>query len=99
MLPGLARLAGTPGSGANAAVDVAVARMHLQHDWPALIGRVIDVRRDGRTIRTGRVDGTTSDGAILWISAHGVQPRTMYERGEGFTAWIDYEWETRTLAG
>ncbi|TQJ39329.1 hypothetical protein FBY33_1344 [Arthrobacter sp. SLBN-112] len=68
--------------------------MHLQRDWTPLLGQVIEVRKHAATIRVGRVDGVTSDGMILWLESHGAEPRMMYERHEGFTAWIDYKWES-----
>ncbi|UKA64045.1 hypothetical protein [Arthrobacter sp. FW306-04-A] len=83
--------AGTVASGV--ATRAGAKRMHLQHDWVALLGEVIQVRLDDRTVRTGRVDGVTRDGAILWIERHGAESRTMFERCEGFTAWIQYRWE------
>jgi hypothetical protein len=85
MLPGLS---GTPHKKVSATI-----RMHLQHDWTALLGEVIEVRRHGAIVRIGRVVGVTRDGMILWIQSHGAEPRVMYERCEGFTAWIDYKWE------
>ncbi|GAB2738069.1 hypothetical protein ACX801_04905 [Arthrobacter bambusae] len=89
MLPGL-----TPLSGTLATVTGDARRMHLQHDWVALLGELIQIRLDDRTVRTGRVDGVTPDGAILWIEGHGAESRTMFERCEGFTAWIDYKWDS-----
>lgn len=89
MLPGLTRLSGT-----SAPTKAVARRMHLQHDWVALLGEVIQIRVDDRTVRTGRVDGVTPDGAILWIEGQGAEPRTMFERCEGFTAWIDYKWDS-----
>jgi hypothetical protein len=99
MLSGLTRRSGTSGTAGSAGTAVhpigaGARRVHLQHDWVALLGEVIEVRLADRTVRTGRVDGVTPDGAILWIEAHGAEPRTMCERHEGFTAWIEYKWET-----
>lgn len=94
MLPGLTRPSGTSACTGTAIPPTSTRRVHLQYDWVALLGEVIEVRLDGTRVRTGRVDGVTPDGAILWIEAHGAEPRTMYERYEGFTAWIQYKWET-----
>ncbi len=68
--------------------------MHLQYDWGPLLGKVIEVRLDDKAVRLGRVDGVTSDGRILWLEGHGAEPRRMFERYEGFTAWIEYKWES-----
>lgn len=99
MFFGLTRLSCTSSTAGCAGTAVpptsaSARRVHLQYDWAALLGEVIEVRLDDRRVRTGRVDGVTPDGAILWIEAHGAEPRTMYERYEGFTAWIEYKWET-----
>jgi hypothetical protein len=93
MLSGLTPCSGTS-TGGTADKVAATKRMHLQHDWTALRGEVIEVRKHAATVRTGRVDGVTHDGTILWIESHGAEPRAMYERCEGFTAWIDYKWES-----
>ncbi|MFJ4027512.1 hypothetical protein ACIPWF_09975 [Paenarthrobacter sp. NPDC089989] len=45
-------------------------------------------------MRSGFVDGVTTDGSILWLAAYGAEPRTMFERFQGYTAWIEYKWET-----
>lgn len=104
MLSGLTRLAVTSvtvgaatvaaRAATGAPISTGAKRIHLQHDWVALLGEVIQVRLDDRTVRTGRVDGVTQDGAILWIEGHGPEPRTMFERCEGFTAWIEYKWDS-----
>jgi hypothetical protein len=98
VLPGLTRAAGPSGFGGLAGDEGPAAKpMHLQREWTPLLSEVIEIRKDGATIRVGRVDGVTRDGIILWLEALGAEPRTMYERCEGFTAWIDYKWEAGSL--
>jgi hypothetical protein len=34
------------------------------------------------------------DNSILWISASGAYPRTMFERSEGDEVYVRYSWDT-----
>lgn len=70
--------------------------LHLQPEWFPVVGEIVEIRLDGRTVRTGRVDGVTSDDQILWIAADGTELRAMYERSEDYSVWIEYEWETES---
>jgi hypothetical protein len=95
MLYGLTRSPETSGVGGRAGGSGPAAKpRHRQLNWVPLLGQVIEIRKHATTIRVGRVDGVTADGMILWLEAHGAEPRTMYEHCEGFTAWIDYKWES-----
>jgi hypothetical protein len=95
MLPGLTRAPGTSGVGGRTGNQGSAAKpLHLQRDWTPLLGEVIEIRRHAATVRVGRVDAVTRDGMILWLESHGAEPRTMYERCEGFTAWIEYKWDS-----
>lgn len=67
---------------------------HRQLDWLPLEGQFIEMRLDDVLVRSGRVDAVTSDGSILWIAAKGAEPRMMFERLQGFTAWNDYKCES-----
>jgi hypothetical protein len=69
-------------------------KLHPQHDWLPVLGQVVDVRQGDETVRTGIVDGVTPDNKILWISADGAETRTMYQRSDGYSVWIEYKWET-----
>lgn len=99
MLPGLTQSLRTSAPGGRADNQRPAAKaLHLQRAWTPLLGEVIELRKQGTTIRVGRVDAVTADGMILWLEANGADPRTMYEQCEGFTAWIDYKWESITSA-
>jgi len=74
---------------------MAFVRLHLQHDWLAVIGQCVEIRRGHTPVRTGVVDSVTDDGSILWIAAHGVHPRMMIERALGFQVWVSYKWDTQ----
>ena len=69
-------------------------RVHRQVNWSPLVGEIVEIRLGDRLIRTGRVDGVTSDDQILWIAADGVEPRSMFERVHDYSAWIEYRWES-----
>ncbi|BCW84027.1 hypothetical protein DM794_19805 [Paenarthrobacter ureafaciens] len=69
-------------------------KLHLQHDWLPLVGELVEIRHQDRFVRAGFVDGVTSDGSILWLAAHGAEPRSMFERSQGFSVWIEYKWES-----
>jgi hypothetical protein len=70
------------------------SRRHLQHDWLPVVGQLVEIRRGDQVVREGIVDGVTTDGGILWLAADGAQPRSMFERSEGFSVWIEYKWES-----
>jgi hypothetical protein len=68
--------------------------LHLQHDWLPVVGELVEIRHGHQPVRTGTVDGVTADGGILWLAADGAESRSMFERSQGFTVWIEYKWET-----
>jgi hypothetical protein len=55
-------------------------QIHLLQHWRFGLGQYVEVKRNGRTTRTGMVDEVMSDGSILWLAAAGVDPREMVER-------------------
>jgi hypothetical protein len=52
-------------------------------EWNDLVGRQVQVRQAGSTIRTGYVEAVTDAADVLWIAAHGVEPRALYEKAQG----------------
>lgn len=54
-------------------------------DWKDLAGRQVQVRKEGRTIRTGYVRDVAVTADALWLEAHGVESRTLYEKAHGYT--------------
>jgi hypothetical protein len=56
-------------------------------DWNLLAGRQVQIRQDGRVVRTGRVDTVTKAANALWLESHGAHLRTLFEKAEGYTAW------------
>jgi hypothetical protein len=54
-------------------------------DWKDLAGRQVQVQREGRTIRTGYVKDVAVIADALWLEAYGAEPRTLYEKAQGYT--------------
>ncbi|MET4538440.1 hypothetical protein ABIE37_000195 [Arthrobacter bambusae] len=57
---------------------------HSAPDWSLLIGFVVDVRRHGYIIRTGRVEDATTSGDTVWIAAEGFEGRMLFEQASGY---------------
>jgi hypothetical protein len=57
-------------------------------DWKDLAGRQIKVQKEGRTVRTGNVQDVAVTADALWLEAYGVEPRTLYEKAQGYTALL-----------
>jgi hypothetical protein len=53
--------------------------------WNDLVGRLVQVQHRGRTIRTGYVEEVTEGADALWIEAHGIDGRALYEKAQGHT--------------
>ena len=62
-------------------------------EWNDLVGRQVEVQQHGRTIRTGRVEAMTAAADALWVAAHGVEPRALYEKAQGYTFLPVFEHE------
>lgn len=62
--------------------------MIIRHDDSVhLIGTTVEIRRQGNTVRTGRVDHATKDSNILWLAQEGNNPRKMIDKAQGYEAW------------
>jgi hypothetical protein len=55
-------------------------------EWKDLVGRQVRILKTGRTIRTGQVEAVTVAADALWIEAHGIEPRALYEKAQGHRA-------------
>lgn len=58
----------------------------LVDDWTSLPGVEAEVRLNGNSICSGKVDAVTADGEILWL-APAAGTRKLYEKAEHFQAW------------
>ena len=56
-------------------------------NWRELAGRAVQIRKAGRVVRTGHVEAVTPAADILWLGIHGADPRALFEKAEGYTAW------------
>jgi hypothetical protein len=72
-------------------------KLHLQPEWFPVVGEIVEIRLDNQAVRTGRVDGVTSDDQVLWIAADGAEPRAMFVRCDDYSVWIEYKWETASM--
>lgn len=62
-------------------------------DWTHLAGRTICVRRGSRYSRIGKVEAVTPKADMLWMLGDGVEPRVLFEKSQGYTAWTVTERE------
>ena len=67
--------------GVDAVMDEHVA------DWTFLTGQFVCIRRNGRNVRFGEVETVSPTGDTLWLRNLGVEPRALYEKSQGYTAW------------
>ena len=66
--------------------------------WDLLIGALVEIRRDGQVVCAGVVEDAMPDSSALWIAAHGVQPRRMYESALIYQVWVEPQHLTATSA-
>lgn len=57
----------------------------MNTDWKGLLGKQVQVQKDGRVIRTGYVEDVVDSADILWLGADGVKQRALFERALGYT--------------
>lgn len=60
-------------------------------DWTTLVGQHIHIRSKGRDIRCGEVEAVSLNGDILWLRNEGIEPRALFQKCDGYTAWIASE--------
>ena len=64
----------------------ATPRKHVE--WTLLINALVEIRRNGRVIRTGTVEDAMPDSSALWIAADSSNPRQMFETCQGHQVWV-----------
>ncbi len=72
---------------------------HKQDDWLPLTGETVQIRINGRAVRTGLVDAVTTDNQILWLASDGVHQRRMISKADGYEVWMTYKWESPPTFG
>ncbi|MDQ0867494.1 hypothetical protein [Arthrobacter globiformis] len=55
-------------------------------NWNDLIDRHVEIRKNGRVVRTGRVEAVTHAADALWLEGHGSDLRSIFEKAEGYSA-------------
>ena len=53
-------------------------------DWSQLVGRIVELRRDGQVVRTAEVEDVTPDSSILWLRFDGNHGRQLVTRTDGY---------------
>ncbi|MGX9899870.1 hypothetical protein ACW0JT_07970 [Arthrobacter sp. SA17] len=53
-------------------------------DWSQLVGRVVELSRDGQVVRTAEVEDVTPDSSILWLRFDGNHGRQLVTRTDGY---------------
>lgn len=52
--------------------------------WKLLVGRTIELRQDGRHIRTAEVEDATADSTVMWLRSEGNQHRRLITHRDGY---------------
>lgn len=60
----------------------------LRNDWAQLPGRAVEVWLEGDRVMAGVVEQATDDGSVLWIAAHGAEPRRLFDKSTGYQVWL-----------
>jgi hypothetical protein len=53
-------------------------------NWKELIGRTIELRRQGQLIRTARVEDASQDSAMIWLAFEGNHNRQLILKTDGY---------------
>ena len=53
-------------------------------DWSHLVGRIVELRRNGQVVRTAEVEDVTPDSSILWLRFDGNHGRQLVTRTDGY---------------
>ncbi|MGK3958798.1 hypothetical protein ACLKOZ_21705 [Arthrobacter sp. R4] len=48
------------------------------------MGRTIELRRDGRLVRTAEVEAVSADSSLLWLRFHGNDGRQIIAQWDGY---------------
>lgn len=56
-------------------------------DWSNFVGLPVELRQQGKYIRSGVVGAAMPDSSVLWLAADGADDRQMFEAALGYQAW------------
>ena len=62
---------------------------YREEDWTLLINAPVEIRKNGRLVRSGTVDQAMPDSSIIWLAAEGQYTRRLFEAKEGFEVWAE----------
>jgi hypothetical protein len=57
-------------------------------NWDQLVDALVEIRLEGRVIRTGFVDAAMPDSSHVWIAADGVSGRQLFDAADGYEVWV-----------
>ncbi|MBU8868498.1 hypothetical protein [Paenarthrobacter aromaticivorans] len=78
----------SPDREADRPISAFSPRIGLIEDWSILVGADADIRRNGVTVRRGRVESVTADGTMLWIEGDHTETRRLFDKAENREAWV-----------
>ncbi|CAN7523686.1 hypothetical protein [Arthrobacter sp. LjRoot14] len=53
-------------------------------NWQQLIGSRVELRLDGRIVRTGEVEDATQDSSVMWLRFDGNHGRQLVSKTDGY---------------
>lgn len=53
-------------------------------NWQLLIGSWVELRHDGRIVRTGEVEDATADSSAMWLKFNGNHGRQLVAKTDGY---------------
>ena len=64
--------------------------LHLQPDWQRALGQHVEIWRDGRFFRSGKVDAVMPDSSLLWLAAEGAVARQIISQDDGYLVFAHF---------
>lgn len=53
-------------------------------DWNRVVGRIVELRRDGRLIRAGEVEVAAKDSSVMWLRFDGNHGRQLIAKSDNY---------------
>ncbi|WP_427132713.1 hypothetical protein [Pseudarthrobacter sp. S9] len=53
-------------------------------DWNLLVGRTVELRRDGRLVRAGEVEDAAKDSSVMWLRFDGNHGRQLIAKSDNY---------------
>ncbi|MBT2553487.1 hypothetical protein [Arthrobacter sp. ISL-5] len=57
---------------------------HSSDDWNLLVGRTVELLRDGQHVRTAEVEDASWDSSVMWLRFDGNHGRQLIAKTDGF---------------